>query len=466
LRGLRLRIFLTTGAVLVLAVAAIAILSARVSRLEFRRLEKVRTLGKEADLEPVARQLEALHAASGGWSGAGRLLSGGPRGGELVLADETGRIIAVSAGLRDYSATLSPDGGLTLVRGSGVRALLRIHGPRRPLFSPQGKPIGAVLSAHLPGEDASREETEFVGGVHRWLIPGVLLCAALALLAMAALSRRIFGPVEALTRAARRMEGGDLSQRVAIRSPDEIGELAHAFNSLAGALERGEILRRGMVSDVAHELRTPLTNIRCQIESLQDGLVTTDRAALDSLHEETMLLSRLVEDLQELSLAEAGGIRLDLTRVSVDDAVRSAAGAIAPRAREANVRLVIEPGKAPEARADPNRVAQVLRILLDNAVAHTPSGGEIRVRTLATEGGVRVEVSDTGAGIPREHLPHIFERFYRADPSRARETGGAGLGLAIARQLAQAQGGSISVESDPGRGTSFTVTLPRASPLP
>jgi signal transduction histidine kinase len=282
---------------------------------------------------------------------------------------------------------------------------------------------------------------------------------------MAALSRRIFGPVEALTRAARRMEGGDLSQRVAIRSPDEIGELAHAFNSLAGALERGEILRRGMVSDVAHELRTPLTNIRCQIESLQDGLVTADRAALDSLHDETMLLSRLVEDLQELSLAEAGGIRLDLTRVSVDDAVRSAAGAIAPRAREANVRLVIEPGEAPKARADPNRVAQVLRILLDNAVAHTPSGGEIRVRTLAAE-GVRVEVSDTGAGIPREHLPHIFERFYRADPSRARETGGAGLGLAIARQLAQAQGGSISVESDPGRGTTFTVTLPRASPLP
>jgi signal transduction histidine kinase len=220
-----------------------------------------------------------------------------------------------------------------------------------------------------------------------------------------------------------------------------------------------------MVSDVAHELRTPLTNIRCQIESLQDGLVTADRAALDSLHDETMLLSRLVEDLQELSLAEAGGIRLDLTRVSVDDAVRSAAGAIAPRAREANVRLVIEPGEAPEARADPNRVAQVLRILLDNAVAHTPSGGEIRVRTLAAE-GVRVEVSDTGAGIPREHLPHIFERFYRADPSRARETGGAGLGLAIARQLAQAQGGSISVESDPGRGTTFTVTLPRASPLP
>jgi signal transduction histidine kinase len=130
------------------------------------------------------------------------------------------------------------------------------------------------------------------------------------------------------------------------------------------------------------------------------------------------------------------------------------------------VRLVIEPGEAPEARADPNRVAQVLRILLDNAVAHTPSGGEIRVRTLAAEGGVRVEVSDTGAGIPREHLPHIFERFYRADPSRARETGGAGLGLAIARQLAQAQGGSISVESEPGRGTTFTVTLPRAMVLP
>ena len=464
MRGLRLRIFLTTGAVLVLAVAAIAILSARVSRLEFRRLEKVRMLRKESDLEPVARRLEALHAASGGWSGAGRLLSGGPEGGDLVLADETGKIVAVSPGLRDYSATLSPDGGLTLVRESGGRALLRIHGPRRPLLSPQGKPIGTILSARLPGEDSSLEETEFVGGVHRWLVPGVLLCAALALLAMAALSRRIFGPVEALTRAARRMEGGDLSQRVAIRSRDEIGELAHAFNSLAGALERGEMLRRGMVSDVAHELRTPLTNLRCQIESLQDGLVTADRAALDSLHEETMLLSCLVEDLQELSLAESGGLRLDLAEVSVNDAVRSAAGAIASRAREANVRLMLEPGEAPAARADPKRVAQILRILLDNAVAHTPAGGEIRVRTRAAEANISVEVSDTGAGISPEHLPHIFERFYRADPSRARETGGAGLGLAIARQLAQAQGGSISVESDPGRGTSFAVTFPRVLP--
>lgn len=447
---------------LVLAVAAIAILSARVSRLEFRRLEKVRTLRKEADLEPVARQLEALHAASGGWSGARRLLSGGPSGGELVLADEAGRIVAVSPGLRDYSATLSPDGGLTLVRESGGRALLRIHGPRRQLLSPQGKPIGAVLSARLPGEDASREETDFVGGVHRWLVPGVLLCAALALLAMAALSRRIFGPVEALTRAARRMEAGDRTQRVAIRSRDEIGELAHAFNSLARALERGEKLRRGMVSDVAHELRTPLTNLRCQIETIQDGLVIADRAALDSLHEETMLLSRLVEDLQELSLAEAGGLRLDLAEFSVNDAMQSAAGAIAPRAREANVRLALEPGNVPGARGDSRRVAQILRILLDNAVAHTPSGGEIHMRARAAEGEVSVEVSDTGAGIPPEHLPHIFERFYRADPSRARETGGAGLGLAIARQLTQLQGGSIDVKSHPGHGTTFTVTLPRA----
>jgi signal transduction histidine kinase len=261
---------------------------------------------------------------------------------------------------------------------------------------------------------------------------------------------------------------------VTIRSRDEIGELARAFNAMAGALEHNEALRRRLVADVAHELRTPLTNLRAQIEALEDGLEEPDGEALRSLHEETMLLARLTDDLQDLALAEAGRLPLHRERLDAGAALRAAAAAIRPRVAARDVAVAVEVADdTPAVEADAARVAQILRNLLENALAHTPQGGTIVLSAgpaaapagaAAPSAAVEIAVADSGPGIAAEHLPHLFDRFYRADASRTRGTGGSGLGLAIVRQLAELHGGSVRVESPPGRGARFTVTLPPSPP--
>lgn len=297
--------------------------------------------------------------------------------------------------------------------------------------------------------------------VDRWIVAAVVGVGISSLAAMALLTGRILGPVEELTRAARRLESGDLAARVPHEGGDEIGELARAFNGMAEALSRNEEARRNMVSDAAHELRTPLTNIRAQIEAIQDGLAAADGRTVASLHEEAMLLTRLVEDLQDLALADAGELRMHFADVRIDDALARAAKAHEARAAARGVRLVTATAPdLPNVRADAERLGQILRNLLENAIAHTGEGGEISMSASSGEKSILVIVRDTGEGIPASELPRIFDRFYRADPSRSRGTGGSGLGLPIVRQLVAAHGGEIEIRSEPGRGTSAEFTLP------
>jgi signal transduction histidine kinase len=289
----------------------------------------------------------------------------------------------------------------------------------------------------------------------------VAVAGLVALLLTLLISRRILAPVEALTRAARKMEKGDLSQRVKVETRDEIGELAHAFNAMAGGLTRLEKLRRNLVTDVAHELRTPLTNIRGYLEALQDGAAQPDRALIDSLHEEAMLLSRLVEDLQELELAEAGQLKLERRPTAIADVITRAITAQQPSAAGKDLTLKAAlPSGLPLVDADPDRIGQVLRNLLNNAITHTPPGGEIEVSARSTHDEIEVRVHDTGEGIAPEHLRNIFERFYRADRSRSRVTGGAGLGLAIVKQVVEMHGGRVWVESAVNKGSTFSFSLP------
>jgi signal transduction histidine kinase len=292
-----------------------------------------------------------------------------------------------------------------------------------------------------------------------------LLFAALAAGVVAiglawALSRRILEPVEALTHAARRLGKGDLTSRVPAAGADEIGDLSRAFNAMAEDLARQESLRRTMVSDVAHELRTPLTNLRCQIEALEDGLLPASPETVRSLREEVLLLSRLVEDLQTLSVADAGRLALDRAEVGVQDLVDGALESFRAAAGERRLTLRSEVGAVPPVRADATRIGQVLRNLLTNAMTHTPPGGTITVAAEAGADFVTVSVRDDGPGIAAEHLPHVFERFYRADPSRARATGGAGLGLAIVQGIVRAHGGTVAAANE--GGAVFRFTLPVA----
>jgi signal transduction histidine kinase len=272
------------------------------------------------------------------------------------------------------------------------------------------------------------------------------------------------GPVEDLTRAARRMARGERPQRVPVRSRDEIGELARAFNHMAGSVAVSEQLRRQMVTDIAHELRTPLTNIRGYLEAVRDGVVTPRPEVMASLHEEALLLTRLVDDLQALALAEAGQLELRRRPVDLAALAEKTVTALRPVLEGGPAVRIEMPAVLPPVRADPERVSQVLRNLLDNARRHTPPEGEIVLSARSGPGALEVSVRDTGSGIAPEHLPFIFERFYRADQARARATGGAGLGLAIVRQLVEAHGGQVSARSRPGAGAAFTFTLPIVYP--
>jgi len=442
-RSLRFRVLVALILVIVVAVGIVAFLASRVTSGEFQRyVERGGTIRHQ--------RFEVFWAGyyvrTRSWAGVQPLVeqAGQITGERIVLADGEGQIVADSASkLMGQTVTQDWAAPVALIRQRGVL-------------------VGAVYVDPLGLADDPEREA-FLAGINRALLLAAVVAGLAAVLLTVGLSRRILGPVETLTAAARRMEKGDLSQWVEVQSNDEIGELARAFNSMADGLTRLEDLRRSMVSDVAHELRTPLSNIRGYLEALLDGVVEPKREVIDSLHEEAMLLNRLVDDLQELALAEAGRLELERQSVAPADLVNRAMEAARAQAAASGITLQVDlPADLSLVDVDPQRIGQVLGNLLSNALTHTPSGGEVVVAAQARESEVELSVSDTGEGILPEHLPYIFERFYRADKSRSRATGGTGLGLAIARQLVEAHGGRIEVESEVGQGAVFTFTLPIA----
>jgi len=297
--------------------------------------------------------------------------------------------------------------------------------------------------------------------INRFLLWGALLAVAVALLITYFLLRRISAPVKALTLAARQMGQGDLSQRVQSKEKGEIGELAQAFNAMAENLGRNEQLRRNMIADIAHELRTPLSNLKGYLEAIRDGMVKPKPDAICSLNEEASLLSRLVDDLQELSLAEAGELKLNCQTEDISKLIKQAVAVRQSQAAAKGVLVSADlPKKLPPVNIDSHRISQVLLNLIDNAITHTPQGGIITITARRLDNWLEIGVEDTGEGIPAKDLPNIFERFYRVDKSRARATGGAGLGLAITKSLVEAHGGRIQVWSEEGKGSRFSFTIP------
>lgn len=298
--------------------------------------------------------------------------------------------------------------------------------------------------------------------ISQYIIWGCLIGGGVALAFTFILSRRISTPIRTLTATASRLGQGDLSQRVHFKDKGEVGELAEAFNSMASELERAEQLRQNLVADAAHELRTPLSNLRGYLEAVRDGVVKPDTETIQSLNEEVALLSRLVDELQELSLAEAGELKLACHPQDIAPVIDKVVKAVQTQSTAKGVSVSTElPDRLPLVNIDSQRISQVLRNLIDNAVAHTAKGDSITVTAREQDKWVEVAVADTGEGIPAEDLPNIFERFYRVDKSRARTTGGSGLGLTIAKRLVEAHGGKIEVQSEVGKGSRFAFTLPK-----
>jgi signal transduction histidine kinase len=270
-------------------------------------------------------------------------------------------------------------------------------------------------------------------------------------------ARRITRPIADLIEAAERVERGDYTARLRARGPRDVRSLANAFNAMSARLERSESERRRLLADVTHELRTPLTVIQGNVEALIDGVHPTDESHLRAILDETQVLSRLIDDLRTVSVAEAGALALDRETVDVAGLTRDVVASFDATARARGVDLVTDLPATAVAEIDPIRVREVLSNVIANALRYTPSAGRVRVSVSRSDAEVAVAVRDSGPGIDPEVLPHIFERFTRADDSP-----GAGLGLAIAKSLVEAHGGRIAATSTPGQGTEVRFTLPIA----
>jgi two-component system sensor histidine kinase BaeS len=291
---------------------------------------------------------------------------------------------------------------------------------------------------------------------------GVLLIAGLVMIFA---GRRLVRPIVALTGAAQRMRNGDHAARVPVSGKDEVARLGHAFNDMAESIQRHDFQRKAMVSDVAHELRTPLANIKGYLVASEDGVVPLDGELVTSLLEETELLEHLVADLQDLALADAGMLRLHPAPRDLSELAQQVVSAHRPAADTAEVTLTAtSPGPSP-AVVDSARIRQALGNLVSNAIRYTPSGGNVVVGVRRVGDGYNLSVTDNGTGINEEHLPYLFDRFYRAEHSRSRSTGGSGLGLAITKHLTEAHGGKVSVTSRLGSGSTFTLWLPATATL-
>jgi signal transduction histidine kinase len=464
---LRVRLVVGAGLIILVALGTVALLSRQVARTEFRsymvhdRAEHVQTFAK------TVGEWLSIAPESAGVPDSLLTVESRREGRDLLLVGPDGTVLGASrAALRQAHVRLA--GGRLEIDEEGRQGALRERKrtilqapPESAVRTADGRVLGTLVLLPL-GEPHELEQPAAFG--YRFdlrLAVAALAAGVVALFLAWALARRMLGPVERLTKAARRLGAGDLDSRVPVSSTDEIGELSRAFNAMADDLSRQESLRRTMVSDVAHELRTPLTNLRCQIEALEDGLMAPSPETLHSLREEVLLLARLVEDLQTLSVADAGRLALERTTAQVRDLVEGALESFRAAAAERRLTLRNEVGALPAVEVDPTRIGQVLRNLLTNALRHTPAGGTITVSASAAAGHVAVSVRDNGPGIPAEHLPHVFERFYRADPSRARTTGGAGLGLAIVQGIVQAHGGTVAAASEGGAVFRFTLPLAR-----
>lgn len=330
----------------------------------------------------------------------------------------------------------------------------------------EGKTVGYVLLATPDAAALDGPELNFLNRLRVSLAVAALIAGVLGIVLGLFISRMLATPLSVLARTARAFAAHDWNQRVPVQGKTaiiEVAEVAHAFNDMADELQRAETQRRNMMADIAHELRTPLAVIQSNLHAILDGVYPLEMKEIGTLYDETRLLARLVDDLRELTLAESHQLPLNVRPVDGRALLDGVAGKFALAADAQNVTLSVQvPNTLPPVNADADRMAQVLQNLLTNALRHTPDSGRITLAADATTkpGTIEFSVSDTGEGIPNEDLPYVFERFYRADKSRTRRSGGTGLGLTIAKTLIQTMGGAIGVESTPAQGSRFWFTLP------
>jgi two-component system sensor histidine kinase BaeS len=506
--SLQFRLTAGFAIVLALAIAGVSLYSAAATRAETERFARE---VEESRAERVEQLVQDAYEANHDWDQVRYTMGQAAAllGWRVVLVGEDGGVIADSHGMEDgqeFEAgvfTLLPvtpaqfsfeprvyrrqifmggeEFGVVLVvdqeferpprprwfeprrfaPGPGVEGVLAPTPDLAPVTQPAvsiAVPGSSIEETLAPEPRISQLESSF----RRSLILAGGAAGIAGIIFVSMFTRRALSPVRGLTSAARSLGKGDLAYRVEADRDDEVGELARTFNEMAAGLEEAARQRRALTADIAHELRTPLTNIKGYLEAIKDGVVKPDVETVNIIYEQTLHLSRLVEDLRVLAIADAGRLRLDLRPERLDLLAEDAVAAFRPRADDLKIALtVVAPPPVPLADLDRTRMMQVVANLVENALTHTPEGGRVTVGVESPVAGrVRLMVSDTGRGIPEDQLSRIFDQFYRVDPSRSRSTGGAGLGLTIVKRIVEAHGGSVTAESRPGEGAKFVVELP------
>lgn len=389
----------------------------------------------------------------------------------IIISDNAGNIMGDSAGeLLNHNITELDDIESTpiVISGEiiGELYILETHdGPDEKLMIPRQFHPGSPP----PPEPEQRYLRSTINSL--WIALGAAIVVAILLGLF--LTRQITRPVHKLKEGTNRIASGDLSYRVTIDSKDEIGEMARSFNSMASSLEKAEQSRRQLNADIAHELRTPLTVIQGTVDGMLDGVFAADKEHLETIKHQAILLTRLTQDIRELSLAESGQLKLEPEPTDINSLVQRTINQTRTRAKDKNVDVIFNAGdNLPKIPIDPFRVSQAIANLITNALQHSAHDSMITISTsLLTDEDINplgksaicISVADSGKGIDAEHLPHVFQRFYRVDTSRARNDGGIGLGLAIVKQMVEAHEGKVQVDSTPGTGSTFSIFLPLAS---
>jgi two-component system OmpR family sensor kinase len=426
--------------------------------------------GNSTHIQNLAGILGQVYSDDGSWIDVQNSLSTLTRSlnERLIVADSDGVIVGDTEGdwLGQGATQVGLENGTVVTVSGGAVGQFYL------LTSGFGPGMGHMGMGGQGGQGTTiltNAQEDFLDQVNSSLWTTILIAAAVALVLGFLLTRQLTRPINALARGAHHIADGDLDFRVQIKSNDEIGDLARSFNNMASRLDKSEQARQRLVTDIAHEVRTPLTIIEGTVEGIADGVFPPDREHLDSILEQTVLLNRLVGDLRDLSLAETGQLELDLVPTNMVELVRRKMAQVEMKAREKNIQIELKADKeTPDIQVDPIRMDQIISNLLTNAIRHTPNTGSITISIGTVPEAdshmnrpyLSFSIVNTGEGIAAKHLPYIFNRFYRAEPSRARSEGGAGLGLAIVKQLVEAHNGKVWAESSAGEGSTFYVALP------
>ncbi|OZB96944.1 ATP-binding protein [Paenibacillus sp. XY044] len=401
-------------------------------------------------ISALSRTLADYYEQHGGsWNGVEKLapsdLLHGVQDASLILYDDHDRKLAI------YGSAAEP-----LIRGLGAEYRIEAD----------GRVIGSFRYYDSEISVISKVKLGISHGVGFLLIVSAVVFIVDALLAAYWISRRLTSPLRRLVSAIEQIKEGRHGVQVPVTTKDEYGEVASAFNRMSLQLGRAEEARRNLVADVAHELRTPLSIMRGKMEMLQQQGEAVEPEHLLPLQDELIRLTRLVDDLHQLSLAEAGKLSFEFSRTDIRTLLEQTLERLMPRAQDAGISMTLtSQAGSTMIMVDPGRITQVFLNLLTNAIQHTPHGGSIRVILSEVQDAngrpwLEIAVKDSGTGIDAKHLPNLFDRFYRADASRSRHSGGMGLGLAIAKEFVAAHQGTIDAESSPGTGTTFRVRLP------